>query len=101
MCSATVRNLGIIIDSALLWRAHANHVTRSCFGILIGLLNAKHLLPTSVLPRIIDSRVLSHIRYCVQVFENADKNVLEVLQCLTLLHMLYLDDGNMTILLMS
>ena len=80
MCSETVKNLGIIIDSALSWRAHANHVMRRCFGILIGLLNAKHLLPTSILPRIIDSLVLSHIRYCVQVFGNADKNVLEILQ---------------------
>ena len=78
--SERVKNLGVIMDRNLSWELHAKHVANKCFGILIGILHAKHLLPASVLPRIIDALVLSHIRYCVQVFGGSGKNVLHELQ---------------------
>ena len=78
--SDRVKNLGVIMDPALSWEMHVNHIIGLCFGILIGLQNAKHSLPRSLLPRIIDSLVFSHIRYCAQVYGSANRTTIERLQ---------------------
>ena len=67
-CSNRAKNLGMIMDPTLSWEIHIHHVIGHCFGILIGLQNAKHLLPQGLFPRIIDGLVFSHIRYCAQVY---------------------------------
>ena len=79
-CSDRVKNLGVIMDPVLSWEVHVNHIIGLCFGILIGLQNAKHLLPQSLLPRIIDSLVFSHIRYCAQVYSSANRTTIGKLQ---------------------
>ena len=66
-----VKNLGVIMDKNLTWESHIKRVTDRCFGILIGLANAKHVLPREVLPRLVDALVMSHVRYCVQVYGSA------------------------------
>ena len=66
-----VKNLGVIMDKNLSWESHVKRVSDRCFGILIGLANAKHVLPREVLPRLIDSLVVSHVRYCAQVYGSA------------------------------
>lgn len=80
LCAESVKNLGVIMDSTLSWQPHVKHVINRCFGILIGILHAKHVLPASVLPRIVDSLVISHIRYCTQVYGSASKSVIQELQ---------------------
>ena len=66
-----VKNLGVVMDKNLSWESHVKRVSDRCFGILIGLANAKHVLPREVLPRLIDSLVVSHVRYCAQVYGSA------------------------------
>ena len=75
-----VKNLGVIMDSELSWKLHVKHVTSRCFGILIGLFHVRDVLPLNLLPRIIDSLVMSHIRYCIQVFGGACSGVLSDIQ---------------------
>ena len=79
-CSKNIKNLGVIMDSTLSWKPHAKHVTNRCFGVLIGILHAKHSLPASVLPRVVDSLVISHIRYCIEVFGSSGKTVVQEFQ---------------------
>ena len=75
-----VKNLGVIMDKNLTWESHVKHVSNRCFGILVGLANAKHVLPRGVLPRLVDSLVMSHVRYCVQVYGSAGCVTLEKIQ---------------------
>ena len=79
-CSERVKNLGVIMDPILSWELHIKHVTDRCTGILVALLNAKHVLPANVLPRIIDSLVFSHVRYCTQVYASANRTAILKLQ---------------------
>ena len=78
--SKYVRNLGVFFDNTLSWNYHIKMMTERCFGILIGLNQAKHVLPLEILPRIIDSIVFSHIRYCIQVYSSASSTVLKNIQ---------------------
>ena len=75
-----VNNLGVIMDKNLTWERHIKRVTDRCFGILIGLANAKHVLPREVLPRLVDALVMSHVRYCAQVYGSAGSVALGKIQ---------------------
>ena len=75
-----VKNLGVVMDANLSWNLHVKYVTDRCFGTLIGLLHARHLLPRNVLPRIIDSLVFSHLRYCIQVYGGTSAEMLDKIQ---------------------
>ena len=68
------------MDKTLSWDDHIKAITDRCFGILIGLSHAKHVLPIDLLPRIIDCLVLSHVRYCVQVYGSANETSLKNVQ---------------------
>ena len=78
--SDTVKNMGVIMDPALSWEPHIKHITDRCIGILVALLHAKHLLPASILPRVIDALVFSHLRYGVQVYGSANRSAIAKLQ---------------------
>ena len=54
---STAKNLGVIFDSRLSFEPHIDHVITKCFGILVGLAHAKHVLPSHVLPAILDRGV--------------------------------------------
>ena len=43
-------------------------------------MHAKHMIPASVLPTIVNALVMSHVRYCSQVFGCANKTALNRLQ---------------------
>ena len=75
-----VKNLGVVIDKNLTWESHVKRISDRCFGILIGLANAKHVLPREVMPKLIDSLVMSHVRYCAQVYGSAGSTVLGKIQ---------------------
>ena len=77
---STARNLGVMFDSRLSFEPHVDNIVKKCFGILIGLMHAKHMIPASVLPIIVDALVMSHVRYCSQVFGCANKTALKRLQ---------------------
>ena len=77
---SSVKNLGVIFDSRLTFEPHIDNVVTKCFGILIGLMHARHVLPPKVLPTILDALVMSHVRYCSQVFGCATKTALKRLQ---------------------
>lgn len=79
-CANTVKNLGVIMAPVLSWEPHVKHITDRCIGILVALLHAKHLLPVTVLPRVVDALVFSHLRYCVQVYGSANQTVIFKLQ---------------------
>ena len=76
----TAKNLGVIFDDRLSFEPHIDAIVAKCFGILIGLMHAKHLLPISVLPTVVSALVMSHIRYCSQVFGCANKTAVKRLQ---------------------
>ena len=75
-----VKNLGVVMDKNLTWESHVKRISDRCFGILIGLANAKHVLPREVLPKLIDSLVMSHVRYCAQVYGSAGSTVIGKIQ---------------------
>ena len=79
-CTDEVKNLGVVMDKHLTWDSHVKRLTDRCFGTLIGLANAKHVLPREVLPMLIDSLVMSHVRYCVQVYGSAGSTTIAKLQ---------------------
>ena len=66
--SRVVKNLGVIMDTHLNFRAHIDHITAKCTGILIGLIHAKHVIPARALPTIVQALVNSVIRYCMSVY---------------------------------
>ena len=74
--SPKVKNLGVIMDSAMTWAPHIDGVVEKCTGILIGILHLKQVLPKHLLIKIVEALVLSHIRYAFQVFGNASKTQL-------------------------
>ena len=78
--SEKVRNLGVFMDQTLSWDHHIKTITNRCFGILIALGHVKHVLPTDVLPQIVDCMVLSHVRYCIQVYGSASATSLKNIQ---------------------
>ena len=68
------------MDPILSWQFHIRDITDRCTGILVALLNAKHVLPAGVVPRIIDALVFSHIRYCSQLYAIAKRTAILKLQ---------------------
>ena len=76
----TAKNLGVIFDTRLNFEAHVDGAVAKCFGILIGLMHAKHMFSAPVLTTVVDALVMSHVRYCSQVFGCANKTVLKKLQ---------------------
>ena len=76
-CASRVRNLGVMFDSCLTWEHHVKMVHDRCFGILIGLNHAKHMLPVELLSRIINALVMTHIRYVLQVYSSAGPQMMK------------------------
>ena len=63
-----VKNLGVIRDKNLTWESWMSSVYQiAVFGILVGLANAKHVLPRGVLPRLVDSLVMSRALFCASL----------------------------------
>ena len=71
----SVRNLGVMFDPVLSWDDHVAHLTRKCYGFLIGLSHIRHYIPHHILFTLVQGLIISHIRYCISVFGNcSDKN---------------------------
>ena len=78
--SQTEKNLGVIMDPGLTWDSHITHITNRCFGLLIGLMHIRHIVPPHLLPKIVNALVLSHVRYCVSVYGSANRTHILKLQ---------------------
>ena len=74
------RNLGVIFDQHLDSDAHVSALSRKCCGILVGLSHIRHYLPSEILPEIVTSLVISHIRYCLGVYGSGSAGNLHRLQ---------------------
>ena len=66
--SATVRNLGLVMDKHLSYHEHVNHVVSKCTGSLLALSHARHVLPPNSLKPIVISLVVSVVRYCIAIY---------------------------------
>ena len=66
--SRVVKNLGLTVDRSLDFKAHVDTVTRKCTGLLIALSHARHVIPSQALKVIVESLVLSVLRYCLSVY---------------------------------
>ena len=78
--SASVTNLGLVMDPALSWHLHISAITKRCFGILIGLMHIRHMVPSHILPKLVDTLVISHVRYCMPVYGSANRTGLARIQ---------------------
>ena len=66
--SREVKNLGLTVDRSLSFQAHIDTITRKCTGILIALSHARHVIPGPALKVIVESLVLSVVRYCLSIY---------------------------------
>ena len=78
--SEEVKNLGVVVDRHLSYRAHVDDLSRRCTGMLIALNNARHVIPKRVLPTLIQALVISTIRYCMSVYGSANAQQLKRVQ---------------------
>ena len=78
--SPAVRNLGVVFDQCMSFAAHTDDVVRRCTGILIGLSHSRHILPHSTLTTLVQSLVISLIRYCISVYGSCNTTQLARLQ---------------------
>ena len=62
------------MDRHMTFRPHVDQVVGMCTGILLGLSAARHWLPQEVLITLVDSLVLSRVRYCISVFGNSSRD---------------------------
>ena len=76
----TVRNLGVVFDKHLTWDSHVSALTQKCNGVLIGLSHVRHQIPSNLLPALVNSLVVSHVRYCLAVFGNGSEKNIQRLQ---------------------
>jgi len=68
-----VKNLGVTFDKNISWDSHVGVISQRCNGILIGLSNARHMLPHSIVTTLVTALVLSQVRYCLSVYGNGTK----------------------------
>ena len=69
--TSKVRNLGLTMDRHMSFRPHLDQVTGCCTGILLGLTAARHWLPREVMVMLVNSLVISRLRYCLAVYGNS------------------------------
>ena len=78
--SRTVKNLGVTMDRYLNYQEHIDSLVHKCNGILIGLNNAKHTLPKSVIRPIVQALAVSVVRYCLSVYGTCTETQLHRVQ---------------------
>ena len=71
--SATVKVLGVTIDSNLTFDAQISSVIRRCYATMSGLAKLAHSLPKEVKQIIIEALVFPHLSYCMTVWAGCSK----------------------------
>jgi hypothetical protein len=77
---SSVRNLGVIVDSALTFQPHISRVISSCFYQLRQMKSSLKLLPFDVARSIVNCFVVSRIDYCNSLLANSPQSALNRLQ---------------------
>jgi hypothetical protein len=77
---ASVRNLGVTVDSALTFQPHISHVVSSCFYQLRRMKGSLKLLPFDIARSIVNCFVISRIDYCNSLLANSPQCALNRLQ---------------------
>ena len=62
------KNLGLIVDKSLNFQVHVDTMTRKCVGILMALSHARRVIPGQALRVIVESLVVSVVRYCLSIY---------------------------------
>ena len=78
--SATVQNLGVVFDKHLNFQEHISLVTRKCTGTLIALSHARHVIPSTTLPCLVQALVISMVRYCLSVYGSCSQTQIHRIQ---------------------
>ena len=78
--SSTVRNLGVLFDQDLSFKAHMNQTCRSAFFHLRNISRIRNLLSKSDAEKVIHAFVTSRIDYCNSVLAGCPKSSLKTLQ---------------------
>ena len=71
--SPSVRNLGVVFDQHMSFAPHVDDVVRRCTGVLIGLCHCRHSLPRYLLVTLVQSLVVSSIRYGISVYGSCNQ----------------------------
>ena len=72
--------MGVLFDTNLSWDNHVGAVSRRCNGMLIGLSQARHMLPHQTISMLVSALVLSQVRYCASVYGNGTKKNMDRIQ---------------------
>ena len=78
--SDTVRNLGVTFDRSLTFSAHIAGIKARCSGLLVALSHIKHSLPRELINTIVQSLVISIVRYCISVYGSTGQTNLDIVQ---------------------
>ena len=78
--SSRVKNVGVIMDRTLSFEPHIDALVGRCTGMLLGLHHARHRLPPQIIKPIVNSLVLSSVRYCLSVYGNCNAQSMHRIQ---------------------
>ena len=78
--SKCVKSLGVLLDRHLNFEQHVNSVKNKATGILIALTHVRHVVPAQVMPQIVQSLVLSIVRYCLCVYGSCNNTQIHNIQ---------------------
>jgi len=66
--ASSVKVLGVVIDSHLLWDKQVSSIVQRCYCVLVGLARMRNRLPICTRRMLVEALVLPHIRYCITVW---------------------------------
>lgn len=78
--SKVVKSLGVTLDRHLSFERHINSVQNKCTGLLIALSHVRHVVPAHLMPKIVQSLVLSVVRYCLSIYGSCNDTQMRKIQ---------------------
>ena len=78
--SQSVRNLGVILDQSLSFRAHVNNVCRMCYFEIRRIASIRHLLSEETTKTLLSAFVLSRLDYCNSLLAGSPSDLIQKLQ---------------------
>jgi len=78
--SSTARNLGVTFDRSLTFSAHITNLKTRCNGLLVALSHIRHSLPIELIDTVVQSLVISTVRYCISVYGSSNPTNMKQVQ---------------------